>query len=72
MLVVTLLLGLCSIVADDLQCSFGTMAAGASQTVHISSGTTDETKGLITNTATATATNADPVQATAAEITIID
>jgi uncharacterized repeat protein (TIGR01451 family) len=57
--------GLCSIVAEDLQCSFGTMASGASFDVHVSSATTDETKGLITNTAYATATNAPPVQATA-------
>ncbi len=56
--------GLCSIVAADLQCSFGTMAAGDSFSVHITSATTDETKGLISNTAYATATNAPPVQDT--------
>jgi uncharacterized repeat protein (TIGR01451 family) len=56
---------LCVIVVDDLQCSFGNMASGAFETIHISSPTTDETKGLISNTATANTSNAGSDQATA-------
>ena len=41
----------CSIAAGTLTCQFGTMAAAATRTVHISSPTTPATCGLVSNTA---------------------
>jgi uncharacterized repeat protein (TIGR01451 family) len=52
--------------SQELDCSFGDMAAGTSASVHISSTTTVASIGTYKNTATASATNvANPVQATA-------
>ncbi len=54
----------CSIVANDLQCSFGPMAAGTSETVHISTPTSDLFMGKVWNTATVNTSNAGSAQAT--------
>jgi uncharacterized repeat protein (TIGR01451 family) len=48
-----------------LTCSLGNLALGASASVHIQSATTFASGGTYVNTATASATNAPPVQATA-------
>ncbi len=48
-----------------LTCTIGTMAPGASVTVHITSPTIVASKGTYTNTATVTATNAPPGSSTA-------
>jgi uncharacterized repeat protein (TIGR01451 family) len=48
-----------------LGCSFGDMAPGASASVHISSATTGGSAGSYENTATASATNASSVMASA-------
>ena len=47
----------CSIVAGVLSCSFGDLASGASKTVHISSPTTAETCGVVSNTVNAHTSN---------------
>jgi uncharacterized repeat protein (TIGR01451 family) len=47
----------CSISSGVLTCNFGTMAAGADKTVHISSPTTPATCGTVSNTASASASN---------------
>ncbi len=61
--------GTCSITgavgSQVLGCSFGNMAPGASASVHISSGTTLASAGTYKNTATASATNAPSVMASA-------
>ncbi|MGH9179215.1 MAG: DUF5979 domain-containing protein, partial [Acidimicrobiales bacterium] len=62
--------GTCSITgpaqAQTLTCAFGTMAAGASASVHVSSATSAASAGTLTNTAAAQADNHGPVSATAA------
>jgi uncharacterized repeat protein (TIGR01451 family) len=61
--------GTCSITGaaptQTLTCSFGDMAPGASVSVHIASGTTAASGGTYPNTATASASNHDPVDASA-------
>ncbi len=61
--------GTCSITgavgSQVLACSFGDMAPGASASVHISSATTSSSAGTYLNTATASATNATSVMASA-------
>jgi len=61
--------GTCSIAgavgSQVLGCSFGDMAPGASASVHISSATTGGSAGTYKNTATASATNASSVMASA-------
>jgi uncharacterized repeat protein (TIGR01451 family) len=61
--------GSCSITgavgSQVLGCSFGDMASGASASVHISSATTGGSAGSYKNTATASATNASSVMASA-------
>jgi uncharacterized repeat protein (TIGR01451 family) len=61
--------GTCSIAgavgSQVLGCSFGDMAPGASASVHISSATTGGSAGTYKNTATASATNASSVTASA-------
>ena len=53
--------GQCAIGSGALTCSFGDMAASATKTVHITSSTTRLSCAVIDNTATADATNTDPV-----------
>jgi uncharacterized repeat protein (TIGR01451 family) len=48
-----------------LECSFGDMAPGVEASVHVSSGTTNASVGTYDNTATASATNAPSVEASA-------
>jgi uncharacterized repeat protein (TIGR01451 family) len=61
--------GTCSVAGtapdQTLTCAFGDMAPGASASVHITSTTTDASVGDYPNTATASATNASSVQASA-------
>jgi len=61
--------GTCSISgsapSQTLACSLGNLAAGATSTVHASAGTPSSSVISLTNTATASATNQDPVHATA-------
>jgi uncharacterized repeat protein (TIGR01451 family) len=47
----------CSIAAGVLSCNFGTLANGATRTVHISSPTTSATCGTVNNIVTVAATN---------------
>ena len=47
----------CSIVAGTLHCEIGTLAAGASKTIHVSGTSTKEACTVIPNTATVAATN---------------
>jgi uncharacterized repeat protein (TIGR01451 family) len=49
--------GDCSISSGNLSCNFGTMASGASKTVHISSPTVAASCGLVSNTAFVTTGN---------------
>jgi len=49
--------GSCSITSGALSCSFGNLNSGASKTVHITSPTTADTCGTVSNTASASATN---------------
>lgn len=56
----------CSIAAGTLSCAFGSMGPSASASVHVSSPTTKDSCGTYSNTATADASNDDPVVATAA------
>jgi uncharacterized repeat protein (TIGR01451 family) len=62
--------GTCSITgsapAQILACSFGTMAPGATASIHVTGTTSAATSGTLTNTATAQAGNHGPVSATAA------
>jgi uncharacterized repeat protein (TIGR01451 family) len=51
--------------SQSLDCTFGDMAPGASNSVHIVSATTSASAGSYPNTATASATNTDSVQASA-------
>ena len=53
--------GQCAIAGGVLSCDFGTLASGASRTVHISSPTTAATCGTIDNTAIVDPSNDDPV-----------
>ena len=66
--------GTCSITgavgSQVLSCAFGDMAPGASNSVHILSATTTNSAGTYPNTATASATNAPSVQASA-EIVVL-
>jgi uncharacterized repeat protein (TIGR01451 family)/LPXTG-motif cell wall-anchored protein len=66
--------GTCSITGtaptQTLSCAFGDMAPGDSASVHVSSNTTDASVGAYPNTATATASNSSPVEASA-EIAVI-
>jgi uncharacterized repeat protein (TIGR01451 family) len=68
--------GTCSITGSaphqTLTCSFGDMAPGASTSVHITSATTNASVGNYENTATASATNGTPVEATATTKVIVD
>ena len=48
----------CSIAAGTLTCTFGTIAPGASKSVHIVSPTTAATCGIVNNTATVTSSGA--------------
>ena len=48
----------CSIAAGTLTCNFGTIAPGASKSVHIVSPTTAATCGIVNNTATVTSSGA--------------
>ncbi|HUR22937.1 MAG TPA: DUF11 domain-containing protein [Acidimicrobiales bacterium] len=61
--------GTCSISGtaplQTLSCAFANMASGASATVHVASGTTSATSGILVNTATAVADNHPPVVAVA-------
>jgi uncharacterized repeat protein (TIGR01451 family) len=61
--------GTCSISGSApsqvLECAFGDMAPGDGASVHVSSATTDASVGTYDNTATAAATNAPPVEASA-------
>jgi uncharacterized repeat protein (TIGR01451 family) len=61
--------GTCSIAgtapSQTLNCSFGDMKPGASNSVHITSATTAASAGTYKNTATASATNTSSVQASA-------
>jgi len=61
--------GSCSVAgavgSQVLSCSFGNMAPGASASVHISSATTLASSGTYKNTATASATNAPSITASA-------
>ena len=50
----------CSIAAGVLTCNFGTLASGATRTVHITSPTTAATCGVVNNTGTVSATNEIP------------
>jgi uncharacterized repeat protein (TIGR01451 family) len=50
---------LCQITGGSLECDFGTMAAGDSYTVHVTSDTDATTCGRIDNTATVTISNGD-------------
>lgn len=56
----------CAIAAGTLTCSYGSLGAGASVTVHVSSPTTAASCGTYTNTATASASNDHPVVGVAA------
>ena len=47
----------CTIAANVLSCNFGTLASGASATVHVSSPTTTNSCGVYNNTATYSSTN---------------
>ena len=51
--------------SQSLDCTFGDMAPGASNSVHISSATTSASAGSYPNTATASATNHPSVDASA-------
>ena len=51
--------------AQTLACSFGTMAPGATASVHVAGTTSAATTGTLSNTATARAANHDPVSSTA-------
>ena len=51
----------CAIAQGVLSCTFGTLAAGATRTVHISSPTTALSCATINNTATVDASNDDPL-----------
>jgi LPXTG-motif cell wall-anchored protein len=53
-----------------LACSFGDMAPGDSASVHITSDTTDASAGTYPNTATAAATNAGSVHASATIVVV--
>jgi uncharacterized repeat protein (TIGR01451 family) len=55
----------CTIANNTLSCSFGDMAAGATRTVQITSPTTAQSCAVYPNTASAQATNHDPVTASA-------
>jgi uncharacterized repeat protein (TIGR01451 family) len=55
----------CAITSNTLNCSFGNLAAGESRTVHITSPTAVAGCGVYNNTATASAANNPPVQASA-------
>ena len=61
--------GTCSITGSaptqTLSCSLGSLAAGASATVHVTSATTSASAGSYPNTATASATNGSSIQASA-------
>jgi uncharacterized repeat protein (TIGR01451 family) len=61
--------GNCSIAgtapSQTLNCSYGDMAPGATNSVHITSGTTAASVGTYNNSATASATNTSSVQASA-------
>lgn len=54
-----------SVGSQDLQCTLGDMASGASYTIHITSPTDGTSAGTYPNTATASATNAPSVQSSA-------
>ena len=62
--------GTCSITgsvgSQVLGCNFGRLAAGATATVHVTSDTSIRSCGAYANTATVTADNSSPVQASAA------
>jgi uncharacterized repeat protein (TIGR01451 family) len=64
----------CTISGPDehevLSCTFPTLGAGDSISIHIVSKTTDESCGTVKNTATATAAGDDPVTAGPAKITV--
>jgi uncharacterized repeat protein (TIGR01451 family)/LPXTG-motif cell wall-anchored protein len=66
--------GTCSIVgplnAQVLNCTLGNMAPGDSRSVHITSATTKDSAGTYPNTATASADNALPKQASATIVVI--
>jgi len=49
--------GSCSITLGTVSCNFGTMGSGTSKTVHITSPTTPDTCGTVTNSASASASN---------------
>jgi uncharacterized repeat protein (TIGR01451 family) len=53
---------------QTLQCAFGDMPAGSLNTVHVASATTPDSAGLYKNKATAAATNAPQVVASAQEL----
>jgi uncharacterized repeat protein (TIGR01451 family) len=68
-------LGTCAITgavgSQVLACTIGTMAPGASVSVHISSPTTGASQGTYVNTATVTSTNGGPPQTATATIGVI-
>ena len=57
--------GTCAIASGSLSCSFGSLSSGGTASVHIAGATTASSCGVYPNTATATASNASSVQASA-------
>ena len=57
--------GTCSITGQTLNCNFGTLAQGATASVHVTSATTAATCAAYPNTATLTADNSSQVQSSA-------
>jgi len=57
--------GGCTIANSVLSCSFGDLPSGATRTVHVTSPTTAESCGLLSNTATVEASNVSPATSSA-------
>jgi thermitase len=57
--------GSCAIASGSLSCSFGSLSSGGTASVHIAGATTGSSCGVYPNTATATASNASSVEASA-------
>ncbi|HVF79238.1 MAG TPA: DUF11 domain-containing protein [Solirubrobacteraceae bacterium] len=62
--------GTCSIAAGTLTCNVGTLAAGATATVHITSSTTAATCGTVDNTGRVTATNTSGVAPSSSSVAV--